>query len=424
MIATILPSAIHGSVTATASKSVMQRACALALLNTGETIIYNPGKSNDDLAAINIIKQLGAAIQYENDFMVVKSAGDIYFKGRIDCGESGLSLRMFAAIVALSHDEIILDGNGSLLKRPFHFFDEIFPLLNIKTKTNHGFLPVKLKGPLTPADITIDGSQSSQYLTGLLFAFAKGAEKRVVINVQNLASKPYIDLSLQMLKHFGYQVVNDKYSKFYIVPAVQMHNTIIYHTEADWSGAAFLLVAGVIAGDIRVKGLDLFSAQADRAVIDVMIESGANLQVEGNCILVNNKGTLKAFDFDATDCPDLFPPLTALAAYCKGTTIIKGVSRLSGKESNRAETLRDVFGKMGIEILLKEDDMIIHGGTGIKAADVSSHHDHRIAMACAVAALGATGKVMIHDAEAINKSYPEFYNHLQMLGAAVSLSDQ
>ena len=422
MIAAISPGKIMGSVTAPASKSAMQRACALALLNNGKTIIQNPGKSNDDLAALNIIKGLGASFHYEQDDLVINSTGEVNGNGVINCGESGLSLRMFAALAALSNNEIVLTGDGSLLKRPMHFFDEVFPLLSVNTKTKNGFLPITIKGPMLPKDISIDGSMSSQYLTGLLFAFAKIANEPVVISVNNLKSKPYVDLSIQILEHFGYDVRNEDHSRFFIQPVKSIQKNIVYHTEADWSAAAFLLVAGAIAGDIRVKGLDLYSAQADRAIMDVLADAGAAISVEGSCILINDQQQLRAFEFDATDCPDLFPPLVALAAFCNGTSVIKGINRLAGKESDRAVTLIDVFSKMGIEIFLKDDNMIIKGGTRIRSAEVSSHHDHRIAMACAVAALKAEGNIIIDHAEAITKSYPDFYHHLQMLGAAVSLS--
>ena len=295
MIASVSPSVISGTVTAAASKSAMQRACALALLNNGITIIQNPGSSNDDLAAINIIKELGATVHYENGCLVVKSNGEINANGSIDCGESGLSLRMFAAIAALGKNEIVLNGNGSLLKRPIYFFDEIFPLLNISAKTKNGFLPVSLHGPLVPKDISIDGSVSSQYLTGLLFSFAKAAKEEVVITVNNLKSKPYIDLSISMLKYFGYEIKNDDYKHFSIPAANNITKQVTYNTEADWSGAAFLLVAGAITGDIRVKGLDTFSTQADRAILDVLIKAGANIKIEGTCILINNQHSLKAF---------------------------------------------------------------------------------------------------------------------------------
>ncbi len=424
MIAAISPSIINGTVTAPASKSVMQRACAMALLNKGITIIQNPGNSNDDRAALKIIHDLGAVISYEKDHIIVNSSGKIKSGPSIDCGESGLSLRMFAAIAALGNDKVTFTGNGSLLKRPLHFFDEVFPLLDVDTKTSTGFLPVSFQGPLIPKDISIDASKSSQYLTGLLFAFAKAAKKTVSISVNDLKSRPYIDLSLQILDQFGYRVHHEGYSAFHIKPVEEIERKITCNVEGDWSGAAFLLVAGAIAGNIRIKGLDIYSAQADHAIMEVLEIAGADISVEGSCVLVNDQNTLSPFEFDATDCPDLFPPLVALAAYCNGRSVIKGISRLEGKESNRAETLKDVFSRMNVGIILQEDSMIINGGNKVNGAEVASHHDHRIAMACAVAALKADSMTKISNSEAVNKSYPAFYEHLQMLGASVSLTGQ
>ena len=195
-----------------------------------------------------------------------------------------------------------------------------------------------------------------------------------------------------------------------------------YSIEGDWSGGAFLLVAGAVAGDIVVKGLDVFSTQADKAVLQPLMQCGANISIEEAQIHVR-KAPLKPFHFNATDCPDLFPPLVALAAYCKGKSVIEGVNRLTHKESNRALTLQDEFGKMGVEIVLQDDLMIIHGGGKINGAAVHSRHDHRIAMACAVAALGAEGDTTIDEAEAVNKSYPQFWEHLQKLSTSLSLSN-
>jgi 3-phosphoshikimate 1-carboxyvinyltransferase len=176
-----------------------------------------------------------------------------------------------------------------------------------------------------------------------------------------------------------------------------------------------LLVAGALAGPITVKGLDVRSTQADKAMLQALGASGAKLAFKDDEIVVG-PGTLKAFPFDATECPDLFPPLVALAAYCEGTTVIQGVSRLAHKESDRGLTLQDEFGKMGLSIGLDGDRMLIHGGGGLKGTTVHSRHDHRIAMACAVAALKAGGPVTIEEAEAINKSYPDFYEDLKKLG--------
>lgn len=430
MIVTINPSVISGNIVASASKSSMQRACALALLAEGETTLLNPGKSNDDLAALDIIQKLGAEIlQKEDGTLQIKSSqvptlvGGGAESSILNCGESGLGIRMFTPIAALSSSAITITGTGSLLKRPMHFFDEIFPKLGISIESNNGHLPIKIKGPLQPADITIDGSLSSQFLTGLLIAFVKAAVKPVTISVINLKSKPYIDLTLQMMKQFGYEVEHNNYENFLIKPQTINNKPQTYTVEGDWSGAAFLLVAGAIAGGISLAGMDVFSTQADKAILRALMDCGTNISIEEKQISINQSlgDTGKAFHFNATDCPDLFPPLVALASYCKGTTVIEGVSRLQHKESNRAITLQQEFAKMGVEIILQDDLMMIKGGEGVKGAKVFSHHDHRIAMACAVAALQADGETVIEDAEAVNKSYPQFYEHLKLLNANVSL---
>ncbi len=421
MKAIVIPSGVRGTIVAPPSKSAMQRALALALLHNGTTIIENPGISNDDKAAIEIIKSCGAIIKSEATKLIISSKGKVNPGAEIFFGESGLSLRMFAPIIALSEQEVILNGTGSLLKRPVSFFDDLFPLLQIHTLTNDGKLPVKIKGPLKPIDIEIDGSSSSQYLTGLLFAYASRADRHVVIKVNNLKSKPYIELSLQMLTHFGYNVQWQADDHFHVHPVSKKENTIHYFTEGDWSGAAFLLVAGAIAGNINVGGLNIASAQADRAVIDVLKNANAAVEINDNEVRASNANALKAFTFDATHCPDLFPPLAALACYCHGISVISGVSRLAAKESDRAASLIDIVSSMGASIEVEGDDMKITGGIILKGASLHSHHDHRIAMAAAVAALRAEGDTTIEDAEAINKSYPDFYEHLKALGAVLNV---
>ena len=420
MIVKIQPGKISGNILAPTSKSSMQRACAAALLNNGKTIIGNPGRSNDDLAALGVIDNLGAKVlQQPTNELHIESSGVNPVSGEMNCGESGLGIRMFAPIAALSDQEIIINGTGSLLSRPMDFFDEIFPSLGIKIESNHGKLPIKIKGPLKPVEITIDGSLSSQFLTGLLMAYGKAATQPVTITVNNLKSKPYIDLTLQVMKEFGYSVINHQYESFEIHPENETtHQPKNYLVEGDWSGAAFLLVAGAIAGEITIKGLNVFSSQADKAILRALTMSEAVISIAEDQIVIG-PGKLKAFHFDATDCPDLFPPLVALASFCDGTTVIEGVSRLAHKESNRGLTLQEEFGKMGIEITLQDDLMLVKGGTGVNAATVHSHHDHRIAMACAVAALRADGETRIEEAEAINKSYPTFYDDLKKLGALV-----
>ncbi len=426
MIVTVQPSAVSGNINAPTSKSSMQRACAAALLNNGETIIANPGKSNDDLAALEVIQLLGATIVSSADnYITVASKGVQPAGNEMNCGESGLGIRMFTPIAALSSNPIRINGTGSLLTRPMNFFDDIFPQLNIAIQSNNGKLPIQISGPLQPKDITIDGSLSSQFLTGLLMAYGNAASKPVTITVTGLKSKPYIDLTLQVMHHFGYDVVNNNYESFVVNPVTkEAGKHIEYTVEGDWSGGAFLLVAGAVAGKITVKGLDTYSTQADKAILKALIDCGSSISIQEKLIEIGLPATgssgLKAFHFDATDCPDLFPPLVALAAYCNGTTAIEGVNRLAHKESNRGLTLQEEFGKMGIKITLQDDLMLVEGGHGVTGASVHSHHDHRIAMACAVAGLKASGATIIEEAEAINKSYPDFYEHLKQLGATVN----
>lgn len=405
----------------------MQRACAAALLKTGKTILHNPGVSNDDEAALDIITQLGATIERVADTVVIQSSGVQPVSSVINCGESGLSARMFTSVAALSKTPITVTGKGSLVKRPFSFFTEVLPQLGVDCKSNNGVLPLEIIGPLQPKNIEVDGSLSSQFLTGLLLAFSAAKAVDVTISVRELNSKPYIDLTLQVMKDFGLPIpVNNNYQSFYFParPTASASNeNFTYAIEGDWSGGAFLLVAGAVAGDIVVKGLDVFSTQADKAILQALMQSGANISIEESQIQVR-KSRLQSFHFNATDCPDLFPPLVALAAYCDGTTVIEGVHRLTHKESDRALTLQEEFTKMGVEITFKEDYMVIKGGGQLRGADVHSRHDHRIAMACAVAALGADGDVRIDEAEAVNKSYPQFWKHIETLSASLSQSQQ
>ena len=436
MRATVYPNTLKGEQVAPASKSSMQRACAAALLHAGTTRIFNPGHSNDDLAAIDVIQKLGAIVNIEDALneskntasIMVHSEGVKPIGASMNCGESGLGIRMFTPIAALSDQAITIEGKGSLLKRPMHFFDTIFPKLGIEIQSQLGYLPIQIKGPLKPANIEVDGSLSSQFLTGLLMAYAATDHTNAVIEVQDLKSKPYIDLTLSVLNAFGWKVQHQDYKRFEFLAHPPLAAHIDYTVEGDWSGAAFLLVAGAIAGPITVKGLQLDSTQADKAVLQALKATGASIEIKEHTIQIgpskDSAGItipLNAFEFDATDCPDLFPPLVALASVCDGITILHGVSRLAHKESDRGLTLQTEFAKLGIRIELDQDRMLVYGGTGIHGAEVFSQQDHRIAMACGVVALCADGPISITDAEAVNKSYTDFFKHLQHLGAKVDL---
>ncbi|MGZ5135643.1 MAG: 3-phosphoshikimate 1-carboxyvinyltransferase [Flavitalea sp.] len=425
MNVTLYPSRISGTIKAPASKSSMQRACAAALLYNGETIINHPGHSNDDKAAIELIQQMGAVVRAQTERLIIQSKGVKPIGNQVNCGESGLGIRMFAPIISLSEQPVLITGEGSLLKRPMDFFDDVFPQLGVHIESNGGKLPIKIKGPLQPQNIEIDGSLSSQFLTGLLMAYSAGGANDVTIKVKNLKSKPYIDLTLDVMKKFGFNLPdNINYEEFSFRSDLKiLTGTKTYTVEGDWSGGAFLLVAGAIAGRMRIEGLDVASTQADKAILTAIQQTGAVLSIQLNAIEIGPPvQKLTAFHFNATECPDLFPPLVALASYGEGKSIIEGASRLTHKESNRALTLQEEFGKMGVRIELQDDLMIIDGGKGVTGNKVHSHHDHRIAMACAVAALKASGHTEIEQADAINKSYPDFYADIIKLGAVVEQS--
>jgi len=431
VIAIIQPSVIKGSVQAAASKSSMQRACAAALIRPGITLLSNPGSSNDDLASLDVIAKLGAIItKLPDGRLKIESKGVHPVTDQLNCGESGLGIRMFTPVMALSAQQLRVTGTGSLLSRPMDFFDEIFPLLGIHIATNNGKLPFTIRGPLKPADITIDGSLSSQFLTGLLMAYAGAKASNVTITVRDLKSRPYIDLTLQVMKAFGLPLpVNRQYEAFYFAAhdapsSIAEGSPLSYAVEGDWSGAAFLLVAGAIAGSVEVKGIMNTSTQADKKVVDALLDAGAHVQVSDDKVSVH-RNKLEAFSFDATDCPDLFPPLVALAAHCNGITRIRGLKRLKHKESDRGATLREEFDKLSIRIDLNDDEMLVYGNGGVfvKNHILNSHHDHRIAMACAVTCLRADFYAEIRHAEAVNKSYPGFFDHIKSLGADVTVQE-
>ncbi len=424
MKVSVSPAVIGGEISAPASKSSMQRACAAALISGGDCIIRNPGHSNDDRAALGVIRTLGAEIENLPDGSLrIKSAGVKPVTTFVNCGESGLGIRMFAPLVALSSGLMTIEGEGSLLGRPMDFFDRIFPELGVTVTSNRGKLPLQLQGPLKPADIITDGSLSSQFLTGLLMAYSAASARDVTITVNNLKSRPYIDLTLKVMRDFRLKVPeNVSYERFIFSgdQHFRSSDSVDYTVEGDWSGGAFLLVAAAIAGEARILGLDPQSTQADKAILKALQSAGANIESGGKGIRISAPASgLQGFHFDATDCPDLFPPLVALAACCHGSSFITGVGRLAHKESDRGLTLQEEFARMGVDILLNGDVMGVKGVKQLRAAEVHSRHDHRIAMAAAVAALRADGPVIIEKAEAINKSYPDFFKDLQQLGASV-----
>jgi 3-phosphoshikimate 1-carboxyvinyltransferase len=322
---------------------------------------------------------------------------------------------MFSPIAALYPGEIIMTGAGSLKNRPMSMIEEALTQMGVSCKSEGGLIPISIQGPLKGGNCEIDGSVSSQLLTGLLMALPV-ALKDSEIKVNNLKSKPYIDMTIQVLEKFGIEVINNGYTQFSI-RGNQKYIANSFEVESDWSGGAFLLIAGAINGDITVTGLRSDSRQSDKTILTALDRAGARISILENSVRIS-KSDLRSFEFDATESPDLFPPLAVLASYCKGISGIKGVSRLVHKESDRASALIEELGKMNIKVEIKDDYMLINGGT-VNGAHVNSHNDHRIAMAAAVAALGASDKIFIKDSQSVTKSYPGFFNDLRKLGASV-----
>ena len=408
------PSFVNGELKAPPSKSMTQRAIAAALLADGQSLILNPSYCDDSLAAMSIAVSLGARVEPEAGRMKITGSGELREK-KLNCGESGLAIRLFSPVAALYDEEITMTGSGSLKKRPMNMIGDALNQLGVKCTSTDGFLPLTIRGPLRGGTCEIDGSVSSQLLTGLLMSLPL-ADNDSVIKVRNLKSKPYIDMTLGVLRDFGINISNHNHSVFE-VPGRQNYKPLTYEVESDWSGGSFLLVAGAINGNIIVSGLRTDSFQSDLGILKALEKAGAGMKISENNIEVS-KSDLKAFEFDATESPDLFPPLVALASYCKGVTKLKGASRLRHKESDRASSLSEEFGKMNIKVEIIDDYLVVTGGE-VKGAKVNSHDDHRIAMAEAVAALGASDTVFIKDSHCIVKSYPGFFDDLRKVGAVV-----
>lgn len=417
MIALIKPSICSGSVASQASKSSMQRAVAAALLSDGLSVISNISTSADSLSALKMAECLGARMEIDGSTLRINGGLNPVCR-ELNCGESGLGVRLFSAIASLCNEEITISGSGSVMKRPMAMIEDSLRKLGARAESVNGFLPVKIKGPIHGGRLKIDGSISSQLISGLLFALPLLEEDSVLI-IDSLKSKPYIDLTISVLESFGIKIDNRGYREIFI-KGKQVYKPSPYRVEEDWSGISFIAVLGAISGPLTIKGLSISSVQSDKVIIDVLRKAGARIETGKNKLIVA-PGNLKPFEFDISDCPDLAPPLTTLAAYCNGKSILRGTGRLVSKESNRSEALKLEFARLGVDIVIRNDSMEIFGNQGVRSEEVDSHDDHRIAMALAIAAAGAEGQVKIKGAEAVSKSYPGFFNDLSTLGLNIEL---
>lgn len=422
----VKPSRIDGWVAAPPSKSMMQRALAAAVLDEGLTTLRNPSLCDDAYVAVRVARALGARVCIGEDLVEVRGSRGPLDK-RLYCGESGLCIRMFSAIASLFERRLVLYASGSLRARPVWMIEEPLRGLDAFCRTNGGLPPVVVRGPIRGGEVGIDGSPGSQVLTGLLIALpaAKGDS---ILRVRNLRSRPYIDMTLKMLRDFGIEIGRSGYETFQIEGG-QRYRIGTYVIEGDWSAAAFILVAGAIAGRVVVDGLDSSSHQGDRGIIDALKAAGASVVISGDTVTVE-EGGLKRFHYDATNCPDLIPPLVVLACNCGGKSVIFGADRLRHKESDRAHALRREFEKLGFRIEVDGNRVMVGGrrraalrrstvASESTGTPVDSHGDHRIAMALAVAGLTADGGILIEGPDCVAKSYPGFFEDLAAIGGRV-----
>ena len=411
----ISPSTIKGTVKAPPSKSMTGRALAASLLALGVSEIDRPSACDDSLAIAGIIEALGARVERKSDALFVNGVGrsGLDCKGVLDCRESGLAMRMFAPIAALAARKTTLTASGSLWSRPMGMIDALARFSALGT-TKNGFPPVVVEGPMRGGTALIDASLSSQFLSGLLMALPL-CEGPSILAVSGLQSAPYVRTTVDLLGRFGISIGHDRELKTFSIEGGQTYRPCRLRVEGDWSGASFLLVAGAIAGSVTVEGLDCASVQADRAILDALSDAGARVETRMLSVRVEARD-LRPFVFDAASCPDLFPPLVALASCCRGKSVIHGVGRLTHKESDRAAALCVEFGRLGVDVRIDRDAMQVRGGR-LSGASVDSHNDHRIAMACAVAALRANESVAISGSACVSKSYPAFFADLSALGA-------
>lgn len=402
----------NGTVQLPYSKSYVQRAIAIAALCKNEIEIKGYTACKDAEAAINAINALGKKTKIEGNVLNIFQGSSIHKSVQIHCNESGLSSRIFSIITALLTEIAVITGEGSLLHRPFFDIEKILIHLGKKVVSNKGFLPLHISGNFKASSITIDASESSQILTGLLITLPFANHESCTIHVKKLKSVPYIQMTLDILTHFNINVINKNFETF-IIPGNQQTNISYYNVEGDWSAASIHAVAAAISGNVTLQNLNYNSAQADRKIIEILKNCGTTIQYKNSNISIQ-KNKLIPFQVDATNCPDLFPSLAALAVSCNGISQIKGTERLQYKESNRAETILYTLKNLGININIEHDIMTIEGGK-IEKGIVHAHNDHRIAMMGAVLGLISDNGIEIQHAEVVNKSYPDFFEDFYKL---------
>ncbi|MBI4858291.1 MAG: 3-phosphoshikimate 1-carboxyvinyltransferase [Acetobacterium woodii] len=418
----ITPRLLTGGLEIPPSKSVSHRAIIAAGLAHGESVISNVLMSQDMIATCNAMVALGANITYQEEAnkrytLTIKGCDPLELKTEtIDCNESGSTLRFIIPIVLLQPKRAVITGKGRLVTRPMKPFYEIFEEKSIHYEhlTKEQDLPLALEGRLTPGTYRIDGGVSSQFITGLLFALPLLTEDSVIELTSTLESKPYIDITLDVLNAFGIEIVNENDQRF-LIKGNQAYTPCHYRVEGDFSQGAFWLVAGTIGEMMDCQDLNYNSQQGDKVIVDILKEMGGDIRVEADKLVVKKSQT-QGTVIDVSQCPDLVPILGVLGSLSSGTTTIVNGERLRFKESDRLMATADVLNKLGGKVEETSDGLVIHGIEGFTGGHVQSHNDHRIAMAVAIASICADGKIVLDGAESVNKSYPHFWEDFKEMG--------
>lgn len=394
------------------SKSYAQRAILAASLGESPMQIKNVGNSEDVRHITSLAKQLGALVEKREQSLMI--TGRINSpESELNIGESGLGCRLIGPIAGVLLKDYKINGEGSILDRSMAPFLTILPQIGLKCHLNKNKLPARISGVAQGGEINIDGSMSSQYLSGLLMALPLLNEKSNV-KVVNLTSRPYIDITLDVLRKFNIQIEEPQPENFIINGTQNYQLKQAYTVEGDYSGASIWMVHGALKKGIQINGLNPLSVQGDKAMLIALKKAGVNYEWVNDTLTIY-KSIIQPFNFDATNCPDLFPSLVVLAAAAKGTSTFLGVNRLSNKESDRGLVLQEEFTKLGLNIQLKGNQMVINGTGDLKSGKINAHNDHRIAMAGAIAAgLTNEGAIEIIGKECTSKSYPEFWEDFDL----------
>jgi 3-phosphoshikimate 1-carboxyvinyltransferase len=449
---TVRPSTLSGRIEAPGSKSHMQRLLVAALLCPGRSTIHRPAENDDCRALLSCVAALGADIEIGPDPVTgherLEITGGLAPRtDLIDVGESGLGARILAPIAALAFQPgqpdrtMKIAGRGTLLARPMDAWADILPALGAQVQSNNGRLPLQIQGPLLGGDVRYNGSLSSQFTTGLLMALPC-APNDSVLEVENLSSRPYIEMTLHVMAEAGIEVKweqaatddnttdggatdGDATLDRFRIRGGQTYLPTETTVAGDWSAGATWLILASLAGDetMVVDRLEHTPEQADRSVQGALLFSGVKLMRGETGIQVDARKK-KGFKFDARHCPDLIPVLSAYATFCKGPSYILGRERLRHKESDRALAIVEEFAKAGIhvEIDSQADALIIHPNKGktprVQPATLDARGDHRMVMAAAI--LGTQGApITIVGAEAVAKSYPHFFEDLEAAGGLI-----